>query len=118
MFEAPLGDDVFREDPTINELQKVAAETLGKEAALFVPSGTMGNEIALRAHTQPGQEVIAEEGSHIYNYESGGPAALSGVTIRPLKGKRGIMAAKDVVFPAPLGPIRPVMEPCSTFREQ
>ena len=96
MFEAPLGDDVFGEDPTINELQNKSAETLGKEDALFVPSGTMGNEIAVRAHTQPGQEVIAEEGSHIYNYESGGPAALSGVTIRPLKGNRGIMAAKDV----------------------
>jgi threonine aldolase len=94
--EAPLGDDVFGEDPTVNELQRKASEMLGKEAALFVPSGTMGNEVAIRAHTQPGQEIIVEERSHIYNYEAGGPAALSGVQIRPIRGHRGAMSPKDI----------------------
>lgn len=85
MADAEVGDDVFGEDPTINRLQERAAELFGKEAALFVPSGTMGNQIAVKLHTAHGQEVVMEERSHIFNYELGMAAMLSGVTIRPLK---------------------------------
>ena len=88
---AEVGDDVFSEDPTVNRLQERLAAMLGKEAALFVPSGTMSNQVCIRAHTQPGDELICEARCHIYNHESGGPAALSGVTCRTVEGDHGIL---------------------------
>jgi threonine aldolase len=90
MMRAEVGDDVYLEDPTVNHLQELAAAMLGKEAALFVPSGTMGNQVCLRLHTQPGQEVITEERSHIYNYEMAAMAAVSGTLARPVRGEDGI----------------------------
>src|SRR5690349_14777287 len=81
MVEAPLGDDVFGDDPTVNRLEAIAAERAGKEAALFVPSGTMANQIAIRVHTRPGDEVLMEAESHPFNYEAGGAAAIAGVQI-------------------------------------
>lgn len=91
MHAAKVGDDVFRDDPTVNELEEYVANLLGKEAALFVPSGTMSNQIAIKAHTQPGDELICDVNCHIYNYEAGGPAVLSGVTCRALDGECGIL---------------------------
>jgi threonine aldolase len=91
MAEAELGDDVFGEDPTVNRLEERVAELLGKEAALFVPSGTMSNQICIKAQTQPGDEIILDVNSHIYNYEAGGPAVLSGVMCRTVEGECGIM---------------------------
>ncbi len=91
MQAAEVGDDVFGEDPTVNRLQERLAELLGKEAALFVPSGTMSNQICLKAQTQPGDEVLCEAGCHIYNNEAGGPAVLSGVTCRTIDGDFGIL---------------------------
>jgi len=96
MFEAKVGDDVYGEDPTINELEKKAAQIMGKEAALFVMSGTMGNQIAVKTHTNPGDEIILEENSHILIYEVGGIAAISGVQPRPLKGERGVLKVEDI----------------------
>ncbi len=96
MAKAEVGDDVFGEDPSVTRLEQRTAEMLGKEAAVFVPSGTMGNQIAIRAHTEPGQEIVLEGSSHIYYYEGGGPAALSGVICRCLQGNRGIFTAADV----------------------
>ena len=93
---AEVGDDVFAEDPTMNELQNNTAELLGKEAALFVPSGTMSNQIAIKCNTQPGDEVICEINCHSFNYEGGGPALLSGVQIHPLLGVRGVITAEQV----------------------
>jgi len=91
MAVAEVGDDVFREDPTVNRLQEKAAELLGKEAALFVPSGTMGNQIAVRLHTKPGQEVITEARGHIYNWEMATMAAFSGCLARPVLAEQGIL---------------------------
>jgi threonine aldolase len=91
MNQAPVGDDVFGEDPTVQQLQERTAALLGKEAALFVPSGTMSNQIGVKAHTQPMDELICESRCHVYNYEVGGPAVLSGVTCRPLDGEYGIL---------------------------
>jgi len=96
MMNAPVGDDVFREDPTVNELQDYAAGLLGKEAALFVPSGVMGNQLCLNILTSPGDEVICEYDAHIFNYESGSPAALSGITLHPLKGTMGMLSPEQV----------------------
>jgi threonine aldolase len=96
MAEAEVGDDVYREDPTVNRLQDRAAEIFEKEAALFVPTGTMGNQIAIRLHTRPGQEVVVEEKAHIFNYEMAALAALSGCLARPVRGKRGILAWQDI----------------------
>jgi threonine aldolase len=89
MFLAPVGDDVFGEDPTINELQDFAASYFGKEAALFCSSGTQTNQIAINVHVQPGGEVICHEESHIYKYEGGGIAKNSGASVRLLQGDRG-----------------------------
>lgn len=89
MAEAEVGDDVYREDPTVNRLQERAAEIFAKEAALFVPTGTMGNQIAVKLHTQPGQEVIVEERAHMFNYEMACMAAFSGCLARPLRGENG-----------------------------
>ncbi len=89
MAAAEVGDDVFGEDPTVNRLQERAAKIFEKEAALFVPTGSMGNEIAVKLHTQPGQEIIIEERGHVLNYELGAAALISGVTIRPVKSVDG-----------------------------
>src|SRR6516225_8678017 len=91
MANAEVGDDVFGEDPTVIRLQERVAALLGKEAALFVPSGTMSNQICLKANTQPGDELLCEVSSHIYNSEAGGPAVLSGVMCRTLMGDYGIL---------------------------
>ena len=89
MFAAPVGDDVYGEDPTVNALEAAVAGRLGKEAALFVPSGTMANQIAVRLHCRHGEELIADETSHLVLWEGGGAAALSGVTVRTLPGDSG-----------------------------
>jgi threonine aldolase len=96
MAAAPVGDDIYREDPTIEGLQHTVADLLGKEAALYVPSGTMSNQLCLRTHTRPGDEVIAHEDSHILHYEAGSAAALSGLQIRPLPGEGGVLSAQAV----------------------
>jgi len=96
MANAEVGDDVFGEDPTLNRLQDMVAELLGKEAAVFVPSGTMCNQLALRVHTQPGDEIICEAGSHIVNYESGATAALSGANMFTVQGSKGTLTADQV----------------------
>jgi threonine aldolase len=91
MQAAEVGDDVFGDDPTVNGLQERVAGLLGKEAALFVPSGTMSNQVCVRAHTQPGDELLCEATCHIYNSEAGGPAVHSGVTCRTVQGDHGIL---------------------------
>src|SRR5919201_2940558 len=91
MQAAEVGDDVFGDDPTVNRLQERVAALLGKEAALFVPSGTMSNQICVRAHTQPGDELLCEAACHIYNFEAGGPAVLSGGTCRTVEVDYGIL---------------------------
>jgi threonine aldolase len=96
MAAAEVGDDVYLEDPTANRLQERAAEIFQREAALFVPSGSMGNQIAVRLHTKPGHEVITEERCHIYNFEMAGMAALSGVLARPIATSDGIMEWKKI----------------------
>ena len=96
MAEAEVGDDVYGEDPTIQRLERLAAEIMGKEAALFVPSGTMGNQVSVMTHTQRGDEVIMEAESHVYYYEVGAMAVLSGVQARPVPGRRGVMDPDDV----------------------
>jgi len=96
MARAAVGDDVFGEDPTVNELQNTIADLTGKEAALFVSSGTQANQVAINAHTQPGNEIICEARAHIFNYEAGAPAALSGVQLRPIYGKYGILDVDEV----------------------
>lgn len=96
MANAEVGDDVFGEDPTINRLQEKVAELLGKESALYVPSGTMSNQLALKTHTSPGDEVIIERDSHIFNYETAAPSLLSGIQLNPIPGVRGLVTAEAV----------------------
>jgi threonine aldolase len=96
MAEADVGDDVFGDDPTVNRLQERVAELLGKDAAIYVPSGAMANQTAIRAHTEPGDEIIAHEDSHCYHYEAGAPFALSGCSMRLLRGERGLFDADAV----------------------
>lgn len=96
MFKAKVGDDVFGEDPSINELETMAAEMFGMESAIFCPSGTMTNQIAIKCHTQPGDEVICDESSHIYQYEGGGIAFNSGSSVKLLAGDRGRITAEQV----------------------
>jgi threonine aldolase len=96
MANAEVGDDVFGEDPSVNRLQELAAKILGKEEALFVPSGTMANQICIKAHTQPGDEIVMERTSHPFNSESGGVAALSGVQVNLLDGQRGVITASQI----------------------
>jgi threonine aldolase len=96
MFAAEVGDDVFGEDPSVNALQEKGAALLGKEAALFVASGTMANQVSIKTHTQPGDEVIMEAGSHSMNYEAGASAVLSGVQFFVIQGERGIFDAAQV----------------------
>lgn len=97
MRNAVVGDDVFGDDPTVNELQAVAAERVGMEAALFVPSGTMGNEVAVYVHSGRKGEILVEERSHIFLYEGAGPAQLSGVQVRTIPGRRGVFGPDDVL---------------------
>ncbi|MGC1404410.1 MAG: low-specificity L-threonine aldolase [Thermodesulfobacteriota bacterium] len=96
MAKAEVGDDVFGEDPTVNALQDKVAGILGKEKAIFVPSGTMANQLAIKAHTQPGDEVILEASSHPFNFEGGAGAVLSGVQFNCLLGVRGLVKASQV----------------------
>lgn len=96
MVEAEVGDDVFAEDPTVNRLQEMIADMTGKKAALFVPSGTMGNEVCINAHTKPGKEIIVGRESHIFNYECGGPALLSGVQMYLIDDNNGLITLDQV----------------------
>ncbi len=96
MFAAQVGDDVFSEDPTVNELERYSADLFGMEAAIFCPSGTMTNQIAIKCHTQPGDEVICDKVSHVYIYEGGGIAFNSGCQVKTIDGIRGLITAKDV----------------------
>lgn len=97
MMRAEVGDDVFGEDPTINRLEQIVADMVGKDAALFVASGTMANQVSIKTHTQPGDEIILERGSHSYNFESGAIAAFSAVQVMPLQGIRGVIKAEQVI---------------------
>ena len=96
MAKAEVGDDVFGEDPTINKLQEKVAGILGKESGLYVPSGTMANQLAVKTHTQHGEELILEIGAHIFNYEAGAPAFLSGIQIQPVAGNLGVITAEQI----------------------
>lgn len=96
MSRAPLGDDVLGDDPTVAQLERLAAERVGKQAAVFVPSGTMGNQIAIAVHTRPGDAVLVEDESHVLWYEVGAPAAISGVITRSVKSERGVMDPPEV----------------------
>ena len=109
MARAEVGDDVYGEDPSAGRLQQRAAEILGKEAALFVPSGTMGNQIAVRLHTQPGQEVIIEERSHMFNLEMAGMAVISGALAHPIRCPYGMMDWDS---------IEAAIRPCSSYFAQ
>ncbi len=94
---APVGDDVLGDDPTVIELERYVADLLGKEAAVYMPSGTMTNQVAIRVHTEPGDEVVLDAQAHVYYYEGGAPAALSGVSCQLVHGDRGIFTAEDLV---------------------
>ena len=96
MAEAEVGDDVFGDDPTVNELQEVCADLLGKEAGLFVPTGSMGNQVALGSLTSPGDEVVCHAGAHFLHYEGGSVAAHLGLMVRPLTGEAGVISADRV----------------------
>jgi len=106
MYEAEVGDDVYGEDPTVTELQNYVAELLDKEAALYVPSGTMANQICLNVLTNPGDEVICDRDAHIFQYESGSPAALSGLQLSLVDGVRGIFTPEQV---------EPLIRPTSAY---
>jgi threonine aldolase len=93
---AEVGDEQQKEDPTVNQLVELVAHLLGKEDAIFLPSGTMCNQIAFRVHCSPGDEIIMDETAHTRHYETGGPAALSGASTYPVRGKRGVFSAKQV----------------------
>lgn len=110
MFAAPVGDDVFGDDPTVNALESKAAAMFGKEAAIFCASGTMANQVAIKAHTQPGDEVICHKLSHVYYYEGGGIAMNSGASVCLLDGDRGRITAQDVAshINPPNDPHRPL----------
>ena len=97
MQAAPVGDDVFGEDPSINALEAKTSGLFGMEAGLFCPSGTMTNQLAIKTHTQAGDEVICEELSHIYQYEGGGIASNSGSSVKLLRGNRGRITADQVL---------------------
>jgi threonine aldolase len=97
MAKAKVGDDVFGEDPSINELETITATMFGMEAAIFCPSGTMTNQIAIKCHTQPGDEVICDESSHVYQYEGGGIAFNSAASVKLLHGEFGRITASQVL---------------------
>jgi threonine aldolase len=96
MANAEVGDDVFGDDPTVNKLQQKCAEITGKEAALFVPSGCMANQLAIKAQTQPSDEIIVEADSHIIKYENASPSFISGVQVMPVKGDNGVLDRDEV----------------------
>ena len=96
MAYADVGDDVYGEDPTVNRLEMMAAELLGKETGLFVPTGVMGNQLSIRLHTQPGDEVIIESSAHILRYEGGSASSMSGVQLCPVPGNRGLLSPEAV----------------------
>src|SRR5262249_37010225 len=109
MNAAEVGDDVFHEDPTVNRLEERVADLLGKEAALFVPSGTMSNQLAIKTHTVPGDELICEQSCHIYNHEVGAAAVLSGVTCRTVVGDYGVLDVtqlENLIRPADVHMVR------------
>jgi threonine aldolase len=97
MFKAEVGDDVFGEDPTVNKLEALGADKFGMEKGLFCPSGTMTNQIAIKCHTQPGDEVVCDKMSHVYVYEGGGIAFNSGCQVKPINGDRGRITSEQVV---------------------
>jgi threonine aldolase len=97
MFKAKVGDDVFGEDPSVNKLEAMTAEMFGMEAALFCPSGTMTNQVGIKCHTQPGDEVVCEKMSHIYIYEGGGIAFNSSCQVKALEGERGMLTANQIM---------------------
>src|SRR5262245_19135448 len=109
MAEAEVGDDVFLEDPTVNRLQERAAEVFRREAALFVPSGSMGNLTCLMAQTRPGQEVICEKEGHVYNYEMASMCAIGGVLPRVVTGEDGILSWASIA---------PAIRPSIYYRPQ
>jgi threonine aldolase len=111
MATAVVGDDVFGDDPTVNRLQERVAALFGHEAALFVPSGTMGNQTAIAAHTQPGDEILFAAAAHIFDYEVAAPAALSGVLTHPIPARHGVITADDIRVR-----IRPVDVHCARTR--
>ncbi len=96
MANAEVGDDVFGEDPTVNALQETVAELLGKEKALFVPSGCMSNQLALKAHTEMGDEVIMEQDAHMFNYETAAPSIMSAVQVKTIPGKNGVFTSDEL----------------------
>jgi len=96
MANAEVGDDVFGEDPTVNKLQETVASLLGKEKALFVPSGCMSNQLALKAHTEMGDEVIMEQDAHMFNYETAAPSIMSAVQVKTIPGVRGVFHAEEL----------------------
>ncbi|MES1225406.1 MAG: aminotransferase class I/II-fold pyridoxal phosphate-dependent enzyme, partial [Bacteroidota bacterium] len=97
MMNAEVGDDVFVEDPSVNKLEEMAAEMFGMEAAIYSPSGTMSNQIGIRCHTQPGDEVICASNAHVYIYEGGGIASNSGSQVKAIEGNRGRITAEQVL---------------------
>ena len=99
---ALVGDDVYHDDPTVNALEAMVADLLGKEAAMYVPTGTMSNQIAVRMHTQPGDSIVLEASAHIASHEMGGAAAHSGVTLQRIEGVRGVFTASDVRSTVPV----------------
>lgn len=96
MFNAKVGDDVFKQDPTVNEFEEIVADIFGMQAALFFPSGTMANQTALKVHTNPGDEVICDKWSHIYLFEAGGAAFNSGISCQLIDGNKGMISAQQV----------------------
>ena len=96
IIKAEVGDEQLREDPSVNRLNKMVSKLLGKEDAVFLPSGTMCNQIAFRVHCSHGDEIIMDRTAHTRHYETGGPAALSGASMYPLDGERGIFTAAQV----------------------
>ncbi|PPK95778.1 L-threonine aldolase [Nonlabens xylanidelens] len=97
MFQAEVGDDVYKEDPTVNELERRVAEMFGMEDALFFPTGSMANQAAIKMHTQPGEQLICDKYAHVFNYEGGGASFNSGVSCRLLDGDRGMVTAAQVM---------------------
>src|SRR5690606_40009552 len=96
MFKAPVGDDVFKEDPTVIALETRVAEMFKKQAALFFPSGTMANQTAIKVHTQPGEQLIADKDAHVFNFEGGGVSFNSGVSCRLIDGLHGAFTAEQL----------------------
>ena len=96
IMTAQTGDDVYKEDPSVNELERRFAETFDMETALFFPTGSMSNQAAIKLHTQPGDQLICDKWAHVYNYEAGGAAFNSGVTCNLIDGERGMITAKAI----------------------